>query len=65
VSALYAALRWDLYLDEQRPDRTPTHAGFRGFKSLLSDVFTATMNEVNAGSLRMSRQQRLGTRLAV
>jgi|SRR5690242_19496613 len=65
VSALYAALRWDLYLDEQRPDRPPIHAGFRAFQSLLSDVFTGIVTEIDAGSLRMNREQRLGGRLAV
>ena len=65
VSALFAALRWDLYLDEQRPDRPPSHAGFHAFQSLLSDVFTGILAEVNAGSLRMNREQRLGTRLAL
>lgn len=65
VSAIYAALRWDAYLDEQRPEQPPSHAGFRAFKSVLSDVFTAVVGEINAGSLRMNRSQRMGTSYAV
>ncbi len=63
VSALYIGLRWDLYLDEQHPDRTPTHAGFRAFQNTLSDVFTGFIAEINAGAMRMNSAERLGTRL--
>jgi N-formylglutamate deformylase len=65
ISALYMGLRWDLYLDEQQPDRAPTHAGFRAFRSILSDVFTNLTGEINAGSLRMSRSQRVGTNFVI
>ena len=65
VSALYTSLRWDLYLDEQHPDRTPAHAGFRAFRNVLSDVFSSIVAEINAGSLRMNRERRLGLRLTV
>lgn len=66
ISALYAGLRQDLYvLDEQHPDRTPTHAGFRAFKSLLSDVFTGLAGEITAGAMRMNSRERLGTRIPV
>lgn len=65
VSAAYAALRWDVYLDEHRPELPPSHAGFRAFRSVLSDVFTAIVGEINAGSLRMNRSQRMGTTYAV
>jgi N-formylglutamate deformylase len=65
VSALYVGLRWDLYLDEQRPDRTPTHTGFSAFRNVLSDVFTNLVAEINAGAMRMNSVERLGTRLAV
>lgn len=65
VSALYMGLRQDLYLDEQQPDRTPTHAGFRAFKHLLSDVFTTLIGEITAGAMRMNSRERLGTRLTV
>ncbi len=65
VSAVYAALRWDIYLDEHRPDQPPSHAGFRAFRSILSDVFSAVVGEINAGSLRMNRSQRMGTSYAV
>lgn len=65
ISAVYASLRWDLYLDEQRPDLPPSHADFRAFRSVLSDVFTSVVGEINAGSLRMNRSQRMGTSYAV
>ncbi|HEY3644585.1 MAG TPA: N-formylglutamate amidohydrolase [Gammaproteobacteria bacterium] len=65
ISGLYATLRWDLYLDEQSPDRAPGHAGFRAFKNVLSDVFTGIVGEINSGSLRMNREQRLGNRLNI
>jgi N-formylglutamate amidohydrolase len=65
VSALYMGLRWDIYLDEQHPDRTPTHAGFRAFQNVLSDVFTGLVGEINAGAMRMSSTERLGTRITV
>jgi N-formylglutamate amidohydrolase len=65
VSAVYTALRWDLYLDAQRPDQSPVHAGFRAFRSVLSDVFTSVVSEINAGSLRMNRSQRIGTQFAI
>jgi N-formylglutamate deformylase len=65
VSALYTGLRWDIYLDEQHPDRTPIHAGFRAFQNVLSDVFTSIVGEINAGAMRMSSTERLGTRLVV
>ncbi|HEX4300004.1 MAG TPA: N-formylglutamate amidohydrolase [Gammaproteobacteria bacterium] len=62
VSALHVGARWDLYLDEQHPDRTPSHAGFRAFKSVLSDVFTRLVSEINAGAMRMNSRERLGAR---
>ena len=65
VSALYVGARWDLYLDEQHPDRTPTHADFRAFKNVLSDVFTNLVGQVNAGAMRMNSPERLGPRLAI
>lgn len=43
VAALQVEMRWGLYLDELQPDRTPTHARFNAFKSVLSDVFTRLM----------------------
>lgn len=65
ISALYVGLRQDLYLDEQRPDRTPTHAGFRAFQNLLSDVFTNLIGEISAGAMRMNSRERLGVRIAI
>jgi N-formylglutamate deformylase len=62
VSAVYMGLRWDLYLDEQHPERTPSHAGFRAFKSMLSDVFTNLIGEINAGAMRMNSHKCMGTR---
>jgi len=65
VSALYVGLRWDLYLDEQYPDLPPSHAGFRAFRNILSDAFTGLIGEINSGSLRMSRSQRMGSNLII
>ncbi|HEY1774224.1 MAG TPA: N-formylglutamate amidohydrolase [Gammaproteobacteria bacterium] len=64
ISAAYLSVRWDLYLDEHRPDQSPSHAGFRAFRSTLSDVFTSLIVEVNAGSMRMNSRDRLGIRTA-
>ena len=47
VAALQVEMRWGLYLDEAHPEKTPTHARFNAFKSLLSDVFTGLLAEVN------------------
>jgi len=47
VAALQVEMRWGLYLDEAHPERTPTHAKFGAFKSVLSDVFTGLLVEVN------------------
>jgi N-formylglutamate deformylase len=47
VAALQIEMRWGLYLDEAHPERTPTHAKFGAFKSVLSDVFTGLLAEVN------------------
>jgi N-formylglutamate deformylase len=65
VSALYMGVRWDLYLDEQHPERTPSHAGFRAFKSVLSDVFTNLLGEINVGAMRMNSRERLGGRRVI
>lgn len=65
VSALYLGLRQDLYLDEQRPDQTPTHAGFRAFQNLLSDAFTGVIGEINAGAMRLNSRERLSTRITL
>lgn len=65
VSALFMGLRWDLYLDERHPDRTPIHAGFRAFQNTLSDVFTGLLGEINAGAMRMNSVERLGTRFTI
>jgi N-formylglutamate amidohydrolase len=46
VAALQVEMRWGLYLDEAHPDRTPTHAGFNAFKSVLSDVFTRLLSDI-------------------
>lgn len=47
VAAVQVEMRWGLYLDEQHPDRTPTHAKFGAFKAVLSDVFTGLIGEVH------------------
>jgi N-formylglutamate amidohydrolase len=47
VAALQVEMRWGLYLDESHPERTPTHAKFGAFKSVLSDVFTGLLSEIN------------------
>jgi N-formylglutamate amidohydrolase len=65
VSAAYVGLRRDLYLDEQHPDQPPSHAGFRAFKGILSDVFSSLIGEINAGAMRMNSPQRLGARTGV
>ena len=65
ISAAYIGLRRDLYLDEHRPDQPPSHAGFRAFKSVLSDVFASLIAEINAGAMRMNSPQRLGARAMV
>lgn len=46
VAALQVEMRWSLYLDEQYPDRTPTHARFNAFKNVLSDVFTRLLGDI-------------------
>lgn len=46
VAALQVEMRWGLYLDEMHPDRTPTHARFNAFKSVLSDVFTRLLADI-------------------
>jgi len=47
VAALQVEMRWGLYLDEMHPERTPTHARFNAFKSVLSDVFTGLLAEIS------------------
>jgi N-formylglutamate deformylase len=47
VAALQLEMRWGLYLDESHPEKTPTHAKFGAFKSLLSDVFTGLLAQIN------------------
>jgi N-formylglutamate deformylase len=46
VAALQVEMRWGLYLDESYPEKTPTHAKFGAFKSVLSDVFTGLLSEI-------------------
>ena len=46
VAALQVEMRWGLYLDELHPDRTPTHPRFNAFKSVLSDVFTRLLRDI-------------------
>ncbi|HSN17550.1 MAG TPA: N-formylglutamate amidohydrolase, partial [Gammaproteobacteria bacterium] len=56
VSALHVELRQGLYLQENEPDRLPTHAGFNAFKSTLSDVFTGLVHQIQArGIAQLSR----------
>jgi len=46
VAAVHLELRQGLYLEEQQPERMPTHARFNAFKSTMSDVFTGLVSEV-------------------
>jgi N-formylglutamate amidohydrolase len=46
VAALQIEMRWGLYLDEQHPERAPTHPKFLEFKKLLNGVFAGLLADV-------------------